>query len=57
VAGSLVSGAPAVQAGEKNGALAEELCKDGRWRQWGIFRNQGDCVSYVVRFGPPLIVG
>jgi hypothetical protein len=28
-----------------------EACKDGRWRTYGIFRNQGDCVSFVVSGG------
>jgi hypothetical protein len=26
-------------------------CKDGGWRDFGVFANQGDCVSYVVSGG------
>jgi hypothetical protein len=26
-------------------------CKDGGWKAYGIFKNQGDCVSYVVTGG------
>jgi hypothetical protein len=26
-------------------------CKDGGWRSFGVFRNQGDCVSYVATGG------
>jgi hypothetical protein len=26
-------------------------CKNGGWRAFGIFRNQGDCVSYVATHG------
>jgi hypothetical protein len=33
----------------------KEECRDGRWRDFGVFRNQGDCVSYVATGGrnPP----
>ena len=32
-----------------------EQCKKGGWRQYGVFKNQGDCVSYVRTGGknPP----
>jgi hypothetical protein len=32
-----------------------EQCKDGMWQQYGVFKNQGDCVSYVQTGGknPP----
>jgi hypothetical protein len=32
-----------------------EQCKNGRWRDFGIFKNQGDCVSFVATKGksPP----
>jgi hypothetical protein len=26
-------------------------CKKGGWERYGIFRNQGDCVSWVVTHG------
>jgi hypothetical protein len=29
----------------------KEQCKDGGWRPFGVFRNQGDCVSYVATRG------
>jgi hypothetical protein len=34
---------------------SKEQCKDGAWRNFGIFKNQGDCVSFVVTGGnnPP----
>jgi hypothetical protein len=30
-------------------------CKDGGWRTFGVFKNQGDCVSFVASGGknPP----
>ncbi len=32
-----------------------EQCKKGGWQQYGVFKNQGDCVSYVQTGGknPP----
>ena len=27
---------------------SKEQCTNGRWRTFGLFRNQGDCVSYVA---------
>jgi hypothetical protein len=32
-----------------------ETCKKGGWAAWGVFKNQGDCVSYVATHGtnPP----
>ena len=29
----------------------EADCKKGAWEDWGVFKNQGDCVSYVVTNG------
>lgn len=26
-------------------------CKKGAWEDWGVFKNQGDCVSYIVTNG------
>jgi hypothetical protein len=26
-------------------------CKKGAWEDWGIFKNQGDCVSYIATQG------
>jgi hypothetical protein len=36
-------------------ALDKDSCKSGGWRQYGVFRNQGDCVSYFTTGGnnPP----
>jgi hypothetical protein len=33
----------------------EDQCKNGGWRDFGVFKNQGDCVSYVATGGknPP----
>jgi hypothetical protein len=28
-----------------------DQCRDGGWRTFGVFRNQGDCVSYVATHG------
>jgi hypothetical protein len=30
---------------------SKDQCKNGRWRSYGVFRNQGDCVSYVATGG------
>jgi hypothetical protein len=32
----------------------KDMCKDGGWQQWTapVFKNQGDCVSYVVSHSP-----
>jgi hypothetical protein len=34
---------------------SKEQCKDGGWRNFGVFKNQGDCVSFVATGGknPP----
>jgi hypothetical protein len=34
---------------------SKDECKDGGWQTYGIFKNQGDCVSYVATKGknPP----
>lgn len=29
----------------------EEQCKNGGWQQYGVFKNQGECVSYVATHG------
>lgn len=31
---------------------SQEQCTDDGWRAFGIFKNQGDCVSFVVAHGP-----
>ena len=33
----------------------KEECKNGGWRNFGVFKNQGDCVSFVATGGknPP----
>ena len=37
------------------GPTAADQCKNGGWAVFGIFKNQGDCVSYVATGGknPP----
>jgi hypothetical protein len=34
---------------------SKEQCKKGGWQEFGVFKNQGDCVSYVATKGknPP----
>jgi hypothetical protein len=34
---------------------SKEQCKNGGWRDFGVFKNQGDCVSFVATQGrnPP----
>jgi hypothetical protein len=34
---------------------SKDQCKSGGWRNYGVFKNQGDCVSYVATGGknPP----
>ena len=29
----------------------ETACKKGAWEDWGVFKNQGDCVSYIATNG------
>jgi hypothetical protein len=29
----------------------ETDCKKGAWEDWGVFKNQGDCVSYIATNG------
>jgi hypothetical protein len=30
---------------------SKDQCKNGGWRQYGVFKNQGDCVSFVATGG------
>lgn len=30
---------------------SKDQCKDGGWRNYGVFKNQGDCVSFVATRG------
>jgi hypothetical protein len=30
---------------------ATHQCKNGGWRAYGVFKNQGDCVSFVATGG------
>ncbi len=30
---------------------SKEQCKNGGWRSFGVFKNQGDCVSFVATHG------
>jgi len=34
---------------------SKDQCKNGGWRSFGVFKNQGDCVSFVASHGknPP----
>ena len=34
---------------------SKEQCKNGGWHDFGVFKNQGDCVSFVATGGknPP----
>jgi hypothetical protein len=38
---------------------SKDRCKDGGWRTFGVFKNQGDCVSFVATGGknPPAGAG
>ena len=38
-----------------NTPTSADQCKNGGWKSFGIFKNQGDCVSYVATHGknPP----
>jgi hypothetical protein len=31
--------------------VAAENCRKGGWQAFGVFKNQGDCVSYVATHG------
>jgi hypothetical protein len=35
--------------------VSKDQCKNGGWRSYGVFKNQGDCVSFVASRGknPP----
>ena len=58
---AFVGTASATGEGTSLGALAfgdprclptrKEECKDGGWRTFGVFKNQGDCVSFVATRG------
>jgi hypothetical protein len=58
---AFVGTASATQFGNSLGALAfgdprclptrKEECKNGGWRTFGVFKNQGDCVSFVATRG------
>ena len=39
----------------QNMPTSKDQCKDGSWQTFGVFKNQGDCVSYVATHGknPP----
>jgi hypothetical protein len=38
-----------------SGPTSKDQCKNGGWRTFGVFKNQGDCVSFVATKGknPP----
>jgi hypothetical protein len=31
--------------------ITKHNCKNGGWKAWPVFKNQGDCVSYVATGG------
>jgi hypothetical protein len=35
----------------------KDVCKNGGWKDFGVFKNQGDCVSYIATGGknPPAL--
>jgi hypothetical protein len=37
------------------GPTSKDQCKQGGWQTYGVFKNQGDCVSFVASGGrnPP----
>jgi hypothetical protein len=37
--------------------IEKDDCKNGGWRSFGVFKNQGDCVSYVATGGRNLASG
>jgi hypothetical protein len=39
--------------------ISKDQCKHGGWRSFGVFKNQGDCVSFVATGGnkPPVARG
>ncbi len=47
--------APTTTTIATNRPASKEDCKDGGWTDYGVFKNQGDCVSYVATGGtnPP----
>ncbi len=47
--------APTTTTIATNRPASKEDCKDGGWTNYGVFKNQGDCVSYVATGGtnPP----
>jgi hypothetical protein len=34
-----------------SGPTSKDQCKNGGWRTYGVFKNQGDCVSFVATKG------
>jgi hypothetical protein len=42
-----------------SGPASKDQCKNGGWRTYGVFKNQGDCVSFVATGGknPPGTAG
>jgi hypothetical protein len=47
---SLESGDVVVSAGSP-GPTSKDQCKNGGWSTYGVFKNQGDCVSFVATGG------
>jgi hypothetical protein len=52
---TLVSGDIAVADNAPILPTSREQCQNGGWRSYGVFKNQGDCVSFVATGGknPP----
>jgi hypothetical protein len=53
VAGNILSDSVSILLNTSRRPLPtdKDQCKNGGWRQYGVFKNQGDCVSFVVTGG------
>jgi hypothetical protein len=48
VIGPIVSGGVVVTDAHPS-PISKDQCKNGGWRTYGVFKNQGDCVRFVRR--------
>lgn len=49
-----VASAPGSTSGRgciRTATISKELCQGAGWKRYGVFRNQGDCVSFVATDG------
>ena len=44
-------GHPLLNVSASLAPLTMDDCKSGGWQEFGVFKNQGDCVSYVATGG------